>query len=164
MILCATGHRPNKLGGYSDEAKEQLVVIARNALMQLQPTKVVSGMALGWDQAIAEAARRLAFPMVAAVPFKGQEKAWPQSSQDEYNTLLDYAMDIVYVCDEGYAPWKMQKRNEWMVDTSHGVIAMWDGSTGGTYNCIQYAMKKHSPINNFWNEYETTTERIRRSA
>jgi uncharacterized phage-like protein YoqJ len=35
----------------------------------------------------------------------------------------------------------MQKRNEYMVDNSDIVIAVWDGSKGGTYNCVKYAEK-----------------------
>ena len=35
----------------------------------------------------------------------------------------------------------MQKRNEYMVDLADKVIAVWNGSTGGTYNCVKYAEK-----------------------
>lgn len=35
----------------------------------------------------------------------------------------------------------MQKRNEYMVDHSDKVIAVWDGSKSGTKNCIDYAKK-----------------------
>lgn len=37
--------------------------------------------------------------------------------------------------------WLMQKRNEYMVDLADRVIAVWDGSKGGTANCIKYAEK-----------------------
>ena len=36
---------------------------------------------------------------------------------------------------------KMQKRNEYMVDKADIVIAVWDGSSGGTGNCVKYAQK-----------------------
>ena len=35
----------------------------------------------------------------------------------------------------------MQKRNEYMVDLADRVIAVWDGSKGGTANCVKYAEK-----------------------
>ena len=41
----------------------------------------------------------------------------------------------------GYAAWKMQKRNQFMVDHSNLLIAVWDGSSGGTSNCVAYAKK-----------------------
>jgi len=40
----------------------------------------------------------------------------------------------------------MNDRNEWMVDNSDYVIAVHDGSKGGTYNCIQYAKKNSKEI------------------
>jgi len=80
MILSGTGHRPDKLGGYSDSAFDNLVKIAEDYLKESKPDKVISGMALGWDQALAEACVNLNIPFIAAVPFKGQESKWYQSS------------------------------------------------------------------------------------
>ncbi|PAD70641.1 hypothetical protein CHH83_02225 [Bacillus sp. 7586-K] len=40
----------------------------------------------------------------------------------------------------------MQKRNEWMVDNSDYVIAVWDGTKGGTGNCVKYAQKQNKYI------------------
>ena len=43
------------------------------------------------------------------------------------------------MCDGGYAGYKLQKRNEWMVDHCDILIAVWDGTSGGTANCVNYA-------------------------
>lgn len=105
----------------------------------------ISGMALGADQLFAEAVINLQvqgapFKLVAAIPFKGQESKWPAASQKKYQEIMAHADHAVYVCDPGYAPWKMQKRNEWMVNNSTFCLAVWGGAqTGGTWNCIQYA-------------------------
>jgi uncharacterized phage-like protein YoqJ len=40
----------------------------------------------------------------------------------------------------------MQIRNEWMVDRADQVIAIWDGTSGGTANCVEYATKMNKPI------------------
>ena len=40
-----------------------------------------------------------------------------------------------------YSPRAYQQRNEWMVDHSSRVIAVYDGMAGGTRNTIQYARK-----------------------
>lgn len=40
----------------------------------------------------------------------------------------------------------MQKRNEYMTDNSDIVIAVWDGSKGGTANCVRYAKKLNKEI------------------
>ena len=33
----------------------------------------------------------------------------------------------------------MQERNEWMVNNCDVLIAVWDGTSGGTANCVKYA-------------------------
>jgi hypothetical protein len=67
LIVAGTGHRPDKLGGYSDDAFNLLVKIAKHWLEMNKPTRVISGMALGWDQALATAAVEVDIPFVAAV-------------------------------------------------------------------------------------------------
>jgi len=153
-IVSVTGHRPPKLGGYSDEAFRKLVSIARDYFVAYPPKLIISGMALGWDQAVARAAIELNIPWEAAVPFKGQEKAWPWQSQQRYNAMLSKATSIVVVSDGGYAAWKMQKRNEYMVDKSSYILAMWDLSSGGTANCIRYARERGKPYINLYNRYK----------
>ena len=58
-----------------------------------------------------------------------------------YRHILGLADTIKLVSDEEYKPYLMQKRNEYMVDHSDKVIAVWDGSKSGTKNCIDYAKK-----------------------
>lgn len=152
MIVSGTGHRPDKLGGYSKEVGLKLKQLAIENLEGV--TKVVSGMALGWDTALALAALELKIPLVAAVPFLGQERMWPQASKLVYKNILEQANEIIYVCEGGYAPWKMQVRNEWMVNHCEAVLALWDGSEGGTGNCIKYAKKVDKHIINLWDQYK----------
>lgn len=150
MIVAGTGHRPNKLGGYGMPATVRLVDLARDWLEENKPEKVISGMALGWDYALAAAAFDLDIPFIAAVPFEGQDKMWPDESKRNYRALLEEADKVVYVCEPGYAPWKMQKRNEWMVDACDTLLAVWNGTSGGTANCVRYADSKGKPIVNLW--------------
>ena len=111
-------------------------------------------MALGWDQAIAEAALYLDMPLVAYIPFVGQESRWPETSQQRYWHILNNPnTEYVIVCEGGYGAWKMQKRNEAMVNASMHLLALWDGSTGGTGNCIRYAKAKQRRIENVWDEW-----------
>ena len=156
MIISGTGHRPNKIvfdssvRPYSDEQFSLLVKLAEYSFQVFQPTKVISGMALGWDMALAQAAINQNLPLVAAVPFAGQEKQWPQSSQTQYHSILSKTSETVIVCEGGYEAWKMQVRNVWLVDHCDLLVALWDGSKGGTGNCIDYAKKKDKPIKNLW--------------
>jgi uncharacterized phage-like protein YoqJ len=156
MIICGTGHRPDKLGGYNDVSYNKLVKIAEKYLIAINPNKVISGMALGWDQALAEATINLDIYLLCAIPFIGQENMWHESSKIKYKNILSKANEIKYVCENGYSSYKMQIRNEWMVDNSDLVLAMWDGSKGGTYNCIQYAKRMSKPIINAYESYKIT--------
>lgn len=118
----------------------------REILVNPRPDAVISGYALGIDQMVVEEASKLSIPIVAAIPFKGQESAWSQFSQARYHELLAKASRIVYVCEPGYAKEKMQRRNEWMVDNSNVLVAFWNGTDGGTANCVRYARKQNKPV------------------
>lgn len=150
VVVGVTGHRPDKLGGYSDSARIKLEKLAKGVLTELKPTKVITGMALGWDQAIATACVELNIPFIAAIPFRGQETKWPVESQERYHKLLSHAAEVVIVCEGSYAAYKMQLRNQWIVDRCELLVALWDGSGSGTKNCIDYAVAKGKPIRNVW--------------
>lgn len=152
MIIAATGHRPNKLGGYGVAAQMKLRFIATEYLNRVKPESVICGMALGWDQAVGFAAVGLGIPVHAAVPFEGQELAWPLESQYEYRSLIACCASRTVVFPGGYCAYAMQMRNEWMVDRCNRVMAMWDGSAGGTANCIKYAVKRGVTIDNLFEQ------------
>lgn len=158
LILSGTGHRMNKLGGYTIKSVDRLYLYAKNILVAYQPVKLISGMALGWDQALVEAALDLDIPYVAAVPFLGQEYRWPDGAQERYRHLMRLAADVVVVSMGSYSAEKMQVRNEWMVDNSQGVLALWNGTPGGTANCVRYAKKVSKPIFNVWPGWEEVME------
>lgn len=141
MIVAFTGHRPDKLGGYKIPNPTYIKVCQRIdvALKELKPEKVITGMALGVDQWAAMIAHKLGIPYLAAIPFKKQESKWPAESQRIYNILRKLATEEVIVCPGNYSPEKMQTRNKWMVDHCDKLIAVWDGTKGGTGNCVEYA-------------------------
>lgn len=154
MIIAATGHRPDKLGGYTPEIRANLIRVATEFLaLHPRVSEAVSGMALGWDQAFAHAAINLGIPVVAAVPFKAQASRWPAESQAYYRKLLSRCARVEYVSPlPTFTQDAFQARNEWMVDYSHALVALWNGSPGGTANCIDYARASSRPITNLWGE------------
>ena len=155
-IVVATGHRPDKCGGFTTPARLLLKQIAIDWLAALNPRGTVSGMALGWDTAIVEASLHLGLPYVACIPFRGQESQWPASSQRTYHEYLRKAANVI-VCSSGpYSSYKMQIRNERMIDMAlkYGpasnnsiLLAMWNGTSGGTENCLLYARSRMETIN-----------------
>lgn len=155
-IVVATGHRPQKCGGFTEAAQRLLKQIAIDWLLALNPRGAVSGMALGWDTAIVEACLDLGLPYVACIPFRGQESQWPSLSRLAYHEYLRKAAKVI-VCSPGaYSPHKMQIRNERMIDSALQcgpgpansiLLAMWDGTSGGTQNCLLYARTRIETIN-----------------
>lgn len=104
-------------------------------------------MALGIDQIWAISALHMGINVTAAIPFIGQELAWPEESQWIYWQIMRHKkVTPAYICDPGYEAWKMQKRNVWMVDHSTFLVAAWDGTAGGTANCVKYAQKQGKKI------------------
>lgn len=142
-IFAGTGHRPDKLGGYSAATDDRLRLLASWHLEQHPCHVVISGMAAGWDQALAWAAIEHKIPLVAAVPFQGQELRWPLGARNQYHELLSKAADVVIVDpdvrDDIEARRAFDKRNRWMVDRCTHLLTLWNGSSGGTANCIRYA-------------------------
>lgn len=158
MIISGTGHRPNKLfksNYYSLENRIKLKEFAKDKICEIRPrvTLVISGMAQGWDWALAEAAVELNIPFDAYIPFTGQESRWPKHTQEEYRNLLDKARNIKNIGGEGYAVYKMQNRNIAMVDDCESVLALWNGTKGGTGNCIDYAKSINKDIINIWDDW-----------
>lgn len=141
--------------------------------------QIIVGGALGIDQMAFTAAHtvnhmyELAYgikPLFIeiAIPFEDQTNGWPQKSIDLYvwqkihsdattyvDALEKYALPNYKVGE--YAKPKMQLRNQYMVDESDLVLAYWDGTSGGTKNCVDYAVKKQKKIINFINYNEART-------
>ena len=153
MKICVTGHRPDKLYGYklSDPKYVKLKERFKELLIQNNCTEAITGMALGADMVFAIAVLELKkqgcnIKLHCAIPCRNHSCKWTKTYQDLYNYILNKADIIKLVTDEDYKPWLMQKRNEYMVDLADKIIAVWDGSKGGTYNCVKYAEKKGKEI------------------
>ncbi len=157
MKVSFTGHRPDKFLGKYDESHPQTVAvkaILMNSISRLIHegyVEFISGGALGIDTWAAEAVLELkkahpAIRLVIARPFPSQDCKWPEESRVRFKRFVDAADRVVDVNQDPYAAWKMQTRNEWLVDNSDLVLAVWDGSAGGTGNCVKYAKRKNKHI------------------
>jgi len=143
MIIAVTGHRPDKLGKeydmkgrFSTKIYKKLVSIVETN----KPHLMISGMALGVDMIWANVAINKHIPFIAAVPCYNQHSRWPEKSQRIYARIInDPLCCLKYVTEKEYTPSCMQIRNKWMVDNSDVLVAIWDGSIGGTANCVKYA-------------------------
>lgn len=180
MTYGFTGHRPPRLGGYGKEARQKLYNFAHHILRQnlklCDPSvgyigdEAIVGMAQGWDMAAAQACYVLEVPYIAAVPFPGQEEVWPDPEvRSLYQTLLENAQRVVYTHNTHVRSTRMgevakilQLRNQWIVDRSDKIIALYDTIPGdhihhirgGTYNCIKYAERQKKEVINVWSDWE----------
>ena len=147
--VCATGHRPKDLPGGYDGNKdlEHLIDDIVSTFVDVGYMSFISGGAIGVDQYFANSVliQRAFNPwidLVIARPFPSQASNWPTATQQRFAKLCDAADEVIDVSPDPYTPAKMQIRNQWMLDHSGLVFAVWTGKrNGGTWNCIQSALK-----------------------
>lgn len=139
---CFTGHRPEKL----QATETEVVAMLRDAIKQAIDDgfrTFITGMARGVDIWAAEVvlAFRETYPdvhLICALPHPDFEKRWSRAWQERYTTILQRA-DLVKIIWPEFSMASYQIRNEWMVDHSARVIAVYNDEPGGTRNTIQYA-------------------------
>ena len=105
---------------------------------------------MGVDTFAAEAVLLLKeeFPEIileAAIPCEDQPAFWKTNDRKRYYKIAERC-DISTVLQKRYTNGCMQKRNRYMVDNSDIVIAVWDGSSGGTELTVRYAEKTGKKI------------------
>ena len=156
-ICCFTGHRPQKLPFGFNESDERCVLLKQKIrekveylIIKQEVTHFIVGMALGVDIYSAEIVLALKekyhqISVECAIPCKNQCVKWSKALRDRY-------FDIVSKCDKEtllqthYSNDCMQKRNEYMVDNSDYIIAVWDGKPSGTGKTVRYAESKGKTI------------------
>lgn len=113
----------------------------------------IVGMARGVDLWAGEIIIRLRneenlqIKLIATSPFDGFEKSWEEPWKKKYYDVLKEA-DLVKYVSEHYFRGCFQVRNKWMVDHSTRVIAVWNGTSGGTKNTVIYAQQKNVSVIN----------------
>ena len=141
-----TGHRT-----YCGEADAALAETLRQ--LYAEGYRVfISGMAVGFDLAAAEAvlALREAYPevrLVCAVPFEGQERRVPAAEKVRYGRVRERADASVVVCG-GYRPDCYARRNDYLADRASVLVAWYDGSAGGTRYTVRRALRTGREVRN----------------
>lgn len=146
---CFTGHRPEKLNTSEKEVKAAL----RKQIDQAVHdgfTVFITGMARGVDLWAAKIVldlrkRNKEIRLICAIPHDGFEVRWSPSWQELYRYVLAEA-DLTRVISKGYHTGVYQVRNEWMVNHSTRVIAVFNGQPSGTKNTIDYAYRQGVPV------------------
>ena len=147
--VCFTGHRPEKLTRNEKAIKIDLEKEIRQAVAD-GLNVFITGMARGVDIWAAQIVLQLrgeghGVRLICACPYDGFESGWSQEWQRQYKEILSEADFVKYIC-EGYSRSCFQIRNEWMVNHSARVIAVFNGEKSGTKNTIDYAIRQNVPV------------------
>jgi O-acetyl-ADP-ribose deacetylase (regulator of RNase III) len=102
----------------------------------------ITGGAVGLDTEAALYAMKHSIPLWLILPFPPlvMSKFWKDHQKTALRDTWPYA-DKTSVLAPAYDVSIYQRRNERMVDLSDMVAAFWDGSSGGTGNCVRYVQK-----------------------
>ncbi len=150
---CFTGHRPQSLPWGFDEEDERCVKMKEQLRGEIVKaiengyTTFISGMALGFDIIAAEMVLELKgkYPnikLIGALPCKTQDKFWKEKDKQRYRKVLGKLDDIRCIYNNYNGKKCMIERNHYMVNNSSLVIALFNGTKGGTKTTINYAKKQ----------------------
>ena len=147
--VCFTGHRPEKINCSEKKIKAWLEMEIRKSVSNGQNV-FISGMARGTDIWAAEVVLKVREEMqnvklICASPYPNFEDRWSEEWKKRYQSIMEKADYVQFINKEYYLSC-FQARNEWMVDRSSKVIAIYNGSSGGTRNTLIYAKKRGVPI------------------
>ena len=153
---CFTGHRPDKLPWGYDERDPRCLALKRSMAREIEGLYLrgfrhfISGMAQGCDLWFAEAALALReqYPDLSvegAVPFPAQADRWPEAQRRRRADILARC-DLETAVQQHYDRFCMFRRDRYMVDRSAAILAVFDGTPGGTQYTLNYAMDKKLEI------------------
>ena len=146
---CFTGHRPEKLQKTEAELRIVLESEIRKAIHD-GINVFITGMARGVDIIAAEIVLQLRteghlVKLICAIPYPGFEQFWSITWQTRYRAIMSAADLVKYICPKYYRGC-FQIRNEWLVNHSSRVIAVFNGIPSGKKNTIDYALQQGIPV------------------
>lgn len=153
LIVAGSGHRPKHLPCKYNENDPWIVEILNKldkAIQLVKPQSIASGMAIGWDMWLAEAALRHNIPLIARIPFPNQHLKWPPKTQQRYKNILSSAKEVECI-GPYYSEEYLRKRNHSLVQHCDILWVLWNGDEKtGTGSAIKMAQQQNKVIVNFY--------------
>lgn len=151
--VCFTGHRAQKLPWRFCEEDERCLTMKKTLwevtekAIQRGYDTFLCGMALGFDMICAETviALRRKYPdikIIGAIPCKNQDAVWSEYDRSRYRNAVRKLDGIRCIYRKYVGAKCMLERNQYMVDNSSLMIALYNGMAGGTRATIEYARKR----------------------
>ena len=148
-VFGVTGHRS------VEQEPGELLQFARLSVARMQEagaTEIITGMALGWDMAVAEACRVLEVPYCAAIPFTGQDAHWRPEDRLRHWHLVQEAARIHVACplplNHAYIV-----RDKWIVNNSEQLWALDSGRPSGSHTTVLYADERGRKVVPLWDDW-----------
>lgn len=152
ITCCFTGHRSQKLSWGENEEDERCVAMKVKLRKEIVNAinqgyiYFISGMALGFDIMVAEMILEFKkeYPqikLIGALPCKDQYKVWKPFQIERYKMVLAKCDNVRCLYDT-YQDKCMLERNDYMLNNSSLVIALYNGKGGGTGYTVRNAKKK----------------------
>ncbi len=152
LCCCFTGHRPNKLPWRGNEwdprclALKNWLDLALEQAYQDGYRHFLCGMALGCDLYFCEAVLKLRercpdVTLEAAIPCSQQTQHWSAVQRERHRRLCTQC-DLETVIQPFYDSQCMLRRDRYMVSRSARIIAVFNGTPGGTMKTLAYALQQ----------------------
>lgn len=157
---CFTGPRSPRLPMNGNEFSPEIVALKvniRKAVIEAYSEGFrffMSGMAEGFDIFAAETVLELkkdfeGIALVAVLPYSGAPKSHSSGLNKRIADILEKA-DSVISLSENYVPGCEHLRNKYMADNSTRIIGYYNGLSGGTAHCWNYAAEKNLELVNLY--------------
>lgn len=146
MIVGVTGHRD------VDAEPGELLSFARlcvDKMVERGCTRIITGMARGWDLKIARAAADADVPYTAAVPFPGQQSRWAAADKEDYDRAM-FGADHIEIVSLLALNVSYVKRDRWIVDQCDELWALDSGRKSGTHTTVLYAEEIERIVRPLW--------------
>ncbi len=152
MTIAFTGHRNFD---HSD-LKIPLIEVIKRYITE-EETIFLSGMAIGFDLAAAEAVISLSrefknIQLICVVPYADQSKFFSESDRARYSGVLESADEVV-ILESEYSKMVFHHRNDYLVESADMIIAYYDrAGKGGTAYTVRRAKQKRVALLNLYPE------------
>lgn len=162
-IYAGTGHRPQDIPGYDYPRLVKVARLGVRAARKASPDCVImSGGAIGWDMALAEAALWERVPLHMALPTEPEQVCarWDRlpNTRERWWKILSRASETSIVTPgplQGQAYIQaLHARNGFMVERAAHVLAFWSGRrAGGTFGTIRLCEERGVPYTNLFDKF-----------
>ena len=141
IVLGVTGHRDLQ------HTEEEIKKVFKEKLLELKPSLVNTGMALGFDILAAECCVEVGIPFRAVLAFPAMHERWRVLEQERFNNLLKQAVEVVSISPKFLNKYVYIKRDKWVVENSDEIVSYLspEADSGGTFFTVNYA--KQQPNN-----------------